>query len=96
MYGAKKKPSKNRELFLEISFRGNYFFTVVSLTVVSFTVVSFTVESFATESVLATESFAVESPVVVEDEPLQAAKEAAIAKAKKPNLKFFIFNFLNK
>jgi hypothetical protein len=29
-----------------------------------------------------------------EEEPLQAAKETAIAKAKKPNLKFFMFNFL--
>jgi hypothetical protein len=64
-------------------------FLVVSAAalVVSFLVVSALVVSAA----ILDESALVESADEDEDEPLQAAKEAAIAKAKKPNLKFFIF-----
>jgi hypothetical protein len=58
---------------------------VVSALVVSALVVS---------AAILEESALVESAPEAEEEPLQAAKETAIAKAKKPNLKFFMFNFL--
>jgi len=48
-------------------------------------------ESALVESTLVESALAVESVVEAEPEPLQAAKETAIANAKKPNLnEFFI------
>jgi hypothetical protein len=69
-------------------------FLVVSALVVSAAILE--VSALVVSAAILEESALVESAAEDDEEPLQAAKETAIAKAKKPNLKFFMFNFFNK
>jgi len=64
-------------------------FLVVSALVVSAAILE--VSALVVSAAILEESALVESAAEDDEEPLQAAKETAIAKAKKPNLKeFFI------
>ncbi|WP_162996438.1 hypothetical protein [Mucilaginibacter celer] len=94
----KKTPGKARSFFLKVyPLNGNYFlvesFLVESAVILaeSAVILDESAVILAESAVILAESALVESAEEAEDEPLQAAKEAAIAKAKKPNLKFFIF-----
>jgi hypothetical protein len=90
-----KRPGKIPRAFYFLS-RENYIFLVESFVAAESFLAESTVaeESFLAESTVVAESFLAESAAEPEPEPLQAATDKVIAKAKKPNLNaFFIVKF---